>query len=155
MFFSFIRFGGTLHVDSSTEGVLASHAMVMKGEEVFFIFDLEATFFIVISYNNVLEDKSKSHDFQISPSTQWLSSSIFPCSALLGHLLSLIGNTFLSTRFPPFSSVSRSLPSTNPIFLCTKISPLFPNVLLRPSIFVAKLSSFCFPPPSKYFLVHP
>ena len=45
LFFSLFRFGGTLHVDSSTEGVLASHAMVMKGEEVFFIFDLEATFF--------------------------------------------------------------------------------------------------------------
>ena len=66
LFFSLFRFGGTLHVDSSTDGVLASHAMVMKGEEVFFIFALE-------------------------------------------------------------------------------ISSLFPNVLLRPNIFFAKLSSFCFP----------
>ena len=45
LFFSLFRFGGALHVDSSTEGVLASHAMVMKGEEVFFIFDLDAPFF--------------------------------------------------------------------------------------------------------------
>ena len=66
LFFSLFRFGGTLHVDSSTDGVLASHAMVMKGEEVFSIFALD-------------------------------------------------------------------------------ISSLFPNVLLRPNIFVAKLSSFCFP----------
>ena len=28
------RFGGKLHVDSSPEGVIVSHAMVMKGEEV-------------------------------------------------------------------------------------------------------------------------
>ena len=53
LFFSLFRFGGTLHVDSSTDGVLASHAMVMKGEEVFFIFALDTPFYIVKSYNNV------------------------------------------------------------------------------------------------------
>ena len=46
LFFSLFRFGGTLHVDSSTDGVLASHAMVMKGEEVFFIVAFDTSFFI-------------------------------------------------------------------------------------------------------------
>ena len=31
---SLSRFGGRLHVDSSEEGVVTSHAMVMIGEEV-------------------------------------------------------------------------------------------------------------------------
>ena len=34
----FSRFGGKLHIDSTPEGVIASHAMVMKGEEVFISF---------------------------------------------------------------------------------------------------------------------